>query len=299
MARARVWVSLIFAACRGPTVEPIDEQPFSQPCVLPSGVQMAFDSDRAPGNRDLYLLTGCELERLTDDPAEDLEPAFSPDGLKLAFVSGRDGTAMQVFVMDLASRAVHQVTTGGGRLPSWSPDGARIAFERVHKVYLIDSDGTGERQLSPPPHPGCPTTGFYSPAFTRDPNLLLIDRANAIELIDRNGVLQHQVVTNTTRQVQSPALSPDGFHVAFIDWCDGDHTTRLQITPVGTTTQACSGETITVAREASGRPAWGSDFLAWSQGGEIWLLPSSAIGTPVNATQSDGNDDNPAFAIKP
>ena len=53
---------------------------------------------------------GSDLENLTDIPADDWGPVWSPDGSHLAFVSDRDGD-YEIYVLDLASREVTQLTT--------------------------------------------------------------------------------------------------------------------------------------------------------------------------------------------
>ncbi|HET7039166.1 MAG TPA: DPP IV N-terminal domain-containing protein, partial [Gemmatimonadales bacterium] len=65
-------------------------------------------------------------------------PEWSPDGLSLAF--HRDvGGSPQIFVMEVGSRTVRQLTSAGrNEDPTWAPDGRHLAFV---------SDRTGSRQL--------------------------------------------------------------------------------------------------------------------------------------------------------
>ena len=75
---------------------------------------------------DLYLLRigGRNAVRLTpDSPADDLQPAFSPDGERIAFRSERDGGG--VFLMSASGESVTRLTDFGYS-PSWSPDGGEI-----------------------------------------------------------------------------------------------------------------------------------------------------------------------------
>jgi serine/threonine protein kinase len=62
------------------------------PAPSPDGQKVAFMSQQE-GNWDIYVVNtnGSNLQRLTDDPAEDGLPAWSPDGKALAFVSQRGG----------------------------------------------------------------------------------------------------------------------------------------------------------------------------------------------------------------
>jgi dipeptidyl aminopeptidase/acylaminoacyl peptidase len=93
-----------------------------------------FQYDRI---RHLWLVdasTG-EAMRLTEGPVSDTEPAWSPDGDRIAFVSERRPDHDLAFrpaihVVDVATRRVHAVT-GGPRsvfgIPTWLPDGRTIA----------------------------------------------------------------------------------------------------------------------------------------------------------------------------
>src|SRR5439155_17857328 len=100
------------------------------PAFSPDEATVAFSGLSVGGSSDLYLLhlsTG-RLERLTSDRYNDTDPSFSPDGSQLVFASdrtafGQDG-ATNLFVMDLASRAVRYLTYGDwhDKGPRWSGD---------------------------------------------------------------------------------------------------------------------------------------------------------------------------------
>jgi Tol biopolymer transport system component len=72
---------------------------------------------------------GGEAEQLTFGPYYDSDPVFSPDGVRVAFVSDRDGSEGNVFVMDLETRETTQVTheRWAGR-PAWSPNGRSLLY---------------------------------------------------------------------------------------------------------------------------------------------------------------------------
>src|SRR5262245_6292003 len=57
--------------------------------LMPLSGWIAFDSDRADFNRDVYRMRpdGSGVERLTDDAAVDEQPSFSADGSSLLFTS--------------------------------------------------------------------------------------------------------------------------------------------------------------------------------------------------------------------
>jgi Tol biopolymer transport system component len=66
--------------------------------------------------------------RLTDDPGSDIEPAWSPDGTRIAFASNRDGD-WDIYVMDADGGNVRRLTGTRGHRdalrgdydPAWSP----------------------------------------------------------------------------------------------------------------------------------------------------------------------------------
>jgi TolB protein len=138
------------------------------PVFAPDGQTVVFTSDRA-GSADLFRVKpdGMALERLTDDPAYDDQAAFSPDGRQLVFVSTRRGGIARLWTMDVATRRAKAITTasGGDFRPSWSPDGAWIAFasargnampfaygrwERLQPadLYIVHPDGSGLKRVS-------------------------------------------------------------------------------------------------------------------------------------------------------
>jgi dipeptidyl aminopeptidase/acylaminoacyl peptidase len=67
--------------------------------------KIAFMSDR-DGNEEVYVMNpdGSGPVNLTNNPAIDLKPAWSPDGKRIAFASNRDGgdfNSFEIYVMDL------------------------------------------------------------------------------------------------------------------------------------------------------------------------------------------------------
>ena len=73
---------------------------------------VAFESNRA-GNFDIFSMaaTGAGQARLTTDPADDLDPAWSPDGRKIAFASRRAAT-LDIWVMNADGSGQTQVSSG-------------------------------------------------------------------------------------------------------------------------------------------------------------------------------------------
>src|SRR4029078_3602529 len=88
-----------------------------------------------------------EVERLTNDPADQFSPAWSPDGAEIAFHGMRNGSR-DLFVMPNGGGPARQITSGPEQdlFPHWSPDGRRIAFSRggnPNRLYVVERDEAG------------------------------------------------------------------------------------------------------------------------------------------------------------
>jgi dipeptidyl aminopeptidase/acylaminoacyl peptidase len=108
----------------------------SDPQLSPDGRWLAFvvtvmDKMSNRGNSDIWLVpsAGGEIRQLTSSPGADLNPRWSPEGNRIAFVSTRNGTP-QVFAIDLAGGEGRQVTnlSTGASGVVWSPTGKEMAF---------------------------------------------------------------------------------------------------------------------------------------------------------------------------
>jgi Tol biopolymer transport system component len=97
---------------------------------------------------------GAEQTRLTHNAAFDGQPAWSPDGRKIAFESQRDGN-FEIYIMNSDGSGQTNLTHNPDedRGPTWSPDGKKIAFERgrPRDIHVVNADGTGEVNLTRDP----------------------------------------------------------------------------------------------------------------------------------------------------
>ena len=89
---------------------------------------------------------GTGQTRLTNSPNQDLEPAWSPDGQKIAFASNRNG-GPNIWIMNANGTRPTQLTstTQPEGDPAWSPDGTKIAFSS--KRSSDAKNGTRGRHL--------------------------------------------------------------------------------------------------------------------------------------------------------
>ncbi len=110
--------------------------------------KIAFTSSR-DGNKDIYVMggDGSNQRRVTVNPARDEDPAWSPDGAKIAFVSNRNKGRNEIWVIDADGKNPIRLTDGfGDSNPDWSPDGTKIVYDAVG-ITVIDADGKDKRLL--------------------------------------------------------------------------------------------------------------------------------------------------------
>lgn len=159
-----------------------------------------------------------EIVQLTDDPANDFSPAFSPDGTQIAFFSTRTDNE-DVFVMNADGSEVTQLTDDPARdsAPVWSPDGSQIAFVSARdgdrNIFIMNADGTGVNRLTD--HPG----EDFAPEFFPDGSLIAFvsDRNGSrdIFLMNADGTDVKPLIAEAGQQF-APAFSPDGSQLAFV-----------------------------------------------------------------------------------
>jgi TolB protein len=120
--------------------------------------KIAFASQAAFGGEpdtEIYTITadGGDIKRLTNDPYQDLSPAFSADGSRIAFTSDRYEVDrdLDIFTMNPKGTGIKKnvthTSTASEVMAAWSPDGRKIAFVRGLDIFARNANGTNERQL--------------------------------------------------------------------------------------------------------------------------------------------------------
>jgi Tol biopolymer transport system component len=198
------------------------------PTLSPDGKSLVY-AKTVGTDTDLYLLRigSRNAVRLTaDNPSEDVEPAFSPDGEQIAFRSGRDGGG--IFLMTASGESVRRLTDFGFS-PSWAPDGAEIVvapagfttptglFASTHGLSIVNVKSGQARPLAidgrtmqPAWAPGGARIAYWGvrgQSGQRDIWTVAADGSDAV-----GGGVQ---VTQDSALDWSPTWSPDGRYLYF------------------------------------------------------------------------------------
>ena len=135
------------------------------PSPSPDGERFVFaisqrDLTTGAPQHDLYVVNvnGMGMRRLTSMPGIEQEPAWSPDGTRIAFsATGEDGR-VDIWVVNADGSGLANLTAGmdawvSSHAPAWSPNGERIAFATSFDgiaggIWTMRADGSDRVQLA-------------------------------------------------------------------------------------------------------------------------------------------------------
>lgn len=202
--------------------------------------QIAFYSpSRLPSTTySVWAITpgGAGLHQVTDDVADDLNPAWSPDGLQIAFRSVSRGASISnaIWIINADGTSLRQLTDDATAdfSPAWSPDGQQIAFQSVSRVpstslsiWVIGVDGTGLHQLTDD------LGADYAPSWSPDGSRVVFQSQQrdgsptySIWVLNADGSGLHRL-TDDAGQDYRPVWSPDGSRIAFCSYARGTSNT--------------------------------------------------------------------------
>jgi hypothetical protein len=169
---------------------------------------------------DIYVMDaeGSNVVRLTDDPASEYQPVWSPDGRRIAFARSLGDPQLShpvIFTMAPDGTEVRQISSADGGSdfwPSWSPDGTQIVFAAIRRenwgIWVVDADGSNENQIFGGVGTGYVNNPVWSPdgsliAFVGNPSIDDYSAEDALYVMRPNG-------TDVTPIADAPSIGVAG-----------------------------------------------------------------------------------------
>ena len=208
--------------------------------VAPDGKTLVFDM-----LGDLYTvpISGGEVTPLTQGIEWNIQPRFSPDGQKIAFISDRDG-ADNLWVMEVDGSKPMQISQESKHIvanPGWSPDGTLLVAKKsfmstrsigAGEIWLFHVGGGDGLILTERPHGDRDQKLMAEPAFSTDGRFVYFSQdvtpgrvwqyskdstgsIFAIKRLDRETGEIETFVSGPGGAIR-PTPSPDGRYLAFI-----------------------------------------------------------------------------------
>jgi|GEM_PF-715127 len=206
----------------------------SHPSWSPDGKKIIFSGNIGTRNEQIHIMDsdGSDLKRLTRNLQKDLSPDIQPlktpvkeklpilrENGMIAFVSDRNGTSAEIYVMLSDGTNVTQLTSiaeAEDSLPKWSPTGDKIAFvstlDGYEEIVVVDSNGTNRVSLTKS------TSPFSGLGWSPDGKQLVFSKGDSnhkwIFVMNSDGSSARRL-TITPSLDTDPSWSPDGEKIAF------------------------------------------------------------------------------------
>ncbi len=261
--------------------------------------KIAFLTTR-DGNGEIYAMNsdGTGQTNLSNNPASESDPNWSPDGTKIVFISNRDGHS-QIYLMNADGSGQVNLSNNTyddvGR-PSWSPDGTRIAFMSVRdgnpEIYVMNADGSSQTRLTN-------NTAFDNePVWSPDGSKIAFFSDTEIYIMNDNGSGLVNLTNNPANDAH-PSWSPDGSKIAFYTIRDGNWEVYVM--------NADGSSQVNVSNNSSATdisPSWSPDgtkiaFYSDRDGnGEVYVMNADGTGQ-TSLTNDPADDSQPNWQRQP
>jgi hypothetical protein len=265
----------------------------------PSPPLFAFASDRN-GAGDIFVLDRAgQIRNVTNHPAADWDPAWSPAGSALAFTSHRTGNS-DIWMLDMNRANARNLTNhpGWDYSPSWSADGQSIAFvsERDGDPEIFAQNLASDTALQLTFNEEMDRLPAWSPDGKRIAFAAVRNGQEKIHVIRPDGT-DDQIVTPQPLSGTAPAWSPDSQRLAFVGWNEDNRAGIYLIGP-----DIDKAQLIYQGSSWVGSLGWSADgewltYTSWESGNHEIYVISPAGGHPIRLTVNSAWDD--FLAINP
>ena len=166
--------------------------------------------------------SGLPLRRLTSGNHQDITPALSPDGTRLAFSSNRSGV-WDIYILNLTNGQLQRFTETKQyeAHPSWSPDGNWLAFEAYQEnnleIILQELDGENA-PINLTNHPGSDHSPSWSSEGRKVSFISTRNGTSQIWVVDLDRPEKAQLISSdnsSANRVKHPTWSPDGRYLTW------------------------------------------------------------------------------------
>jgi Tol biopolymer transport system component len=246
------------------------------PILSPDGKHVVFEAL----NQLWIMRIGGKPQALTNDKYYKEDPAWSPDGKRIAYSSDKGGTE-DIYVLDLATKEEKRVTSfpdSAEVASAWSPDGKMLAYQDQNgATYVLDLDTTKVRRVAGP------LFAPSKPSWSANGKTIAIGALKPYTHRFREGtsqILTVDVATGaltytepapfkslSTRGEDGPTYSPDGSSLTFV------MDSVLWIQPVDRN-GVPSGPARQINHEVTDAPTWSGDSkkLLYLSNGKLRLI---------------------------